>query len=696
MKSSHLRVGLVGAGQISEFHVRALRRVPGIDLVGVADMDARRRSELAERHGIPHTAPSLDGLAALGLDVVHVLTPPVTHADIALKALEHGCHVYVEKPLATTVEECDTLAARAAALGRFVGVGHSLLEDPFVRRGAELVEAGAVGELISIDHYRCQAAPPYAGGPLPDYYRDGGFPFRDLGVHALYVIERFLGSVVDAVPQIDSSETDPNFICDEWRVLLRTERGNASIHLSWRARPQQNVYVLHGTAGTLRIDLVAMTVTVRRARPVPEHVNRILNTLAESAQAARQSVANAVRVVSGRVRQYHGLQQAIIAFYERVQSGRPPAVGPASARSTVYWTEEIARAGDEYKRKTLAFRKPNAAGATTLVTGASGFVGRHLVTALRDSGRPVRVFVRSAVPQQWKDDPGIEVVTGDLGDPSAVDEAVRGMTRVIHLGAAMRGAAHDFERATVAGTQNVVDSALRHDVRMLIHMSSLAVLHNAAADGNSVITETWPLEPRATERGHYTRTKLQAENCVREAIAARGLTGVILRPAEIVDARRPLLTASIAQRLGRLLLVFGDGSVPIPTVEVGDVVAAVLIILERTDLRGRVIHLVAEHAPTQNELLERYGQVTGERLRIVRLPKLALYGAAFASEKLFGVLGRRAPLSVYRLRSALARRRFDCSAAERDLGWKAGAVPLDATGQARALVMRSASAAQKV
>src|SRR2546427_7893340 len=83
-------------------------------------------------------------MATAGLDVVHVLTPPDSHTAVALEALRLGCHVLVEKPLATSVEDCDRLAEQAAATGLRLGVNHALLGAPLAARAGALVRRGAL------------------------------------------------------------------------------------------------------------------------------------------------------------------------------------------------------------------------------------------------------------------------------------------------------------------------------------------------------------------------------------------------------------------------------------------------------------------------------------------------------------------------------------------------------------------------
>src|SRR5262249_14231795 len=97
--STRFRAGMVGAGNISEFHIHAVRAVPElVELVGVTDLDQARADATAQKLGTK-TFPSLDALVSAGANVIHVLTPPVAHVPVALAALERGCHVLIEKPI---------------------------------------------------------------------------------------------------------------------------------------------------------------------------------------------------------------------------------------------------------------------------------------------------------------------------------------------------------------------------------------------------------------------------------------------------------------------------------------------------------------------------------------------------------------------------------------------------------------------
>src|SRR5690606_15547754 len=103
-----------GAGYICEYHVAALRDL-GVEIVGLWDIDPERARATSERLGVA-ALPSLAALAE-SANVIHVLTPPSTHASVALEAIDRGCHVLVEKPLAEDVEECERVAEAARRRG---------------------------------------------------------------------------------------------------------------------------------------------------------------------------------------------------------------------------------------------------------------------------------------------------------------------------------------------------------------------------------------------------------------------------------------------------------------------------------------------------------------------------------------------------------------------------------------------------
>jgi len=666
---TQLRVGLVGAGYISEFHARAIHRVPNARIVGIADVVNSRATTLAARFGIPKVFPTMEAMVNEGVDVVHILTPPDTHASLAIAALKSGCHVLVEKPLAMNAEEVDCISAAAAAAQKSVCVNHSMLYDRFVAKALNIVRSGAIGVPLTFDYFRSSEYPPYRGGPLPVHYQDGGYPFLDQGVHAIYLAESFLGAIEDAKAFYGTHGGDSNLLFDEWRVAVQCQRGTANIQISWNIRPLQNWLVVQGTKGVLRANLFAMWVTHTPQLPLPKAPARALQAMTEGLSICAQVPANIARFAAKKIVQYDGLHSLVAAFYSALQTGAQMPVPPEQARSTVYWTNRISQQADSAKIKFQS-QFHNVGNAQVLVTGANGLIGRHLVRRLLQEGNRVRLFVRRQPDAEFMNDGNVEVFLGDLGDPAAVDRAVAGTEIVYHVGAAMKGGAHDYERGTVCGTQNIVESALRHDVHRLVYISSLSCLHAAVARRGDVITEDWPIEPSPTKRGAYTQAKTAAEKVVLDAVRDRHLRAVLLRPGRVFGPGMTLLTPEVARKMGNFFVVLGDGNRDLPLVYVEDVIDAIVLAAETSEFDGRVFHIVDRTRITQNQVVRDYISKNAKKARVIHVPVAVVYGLALGFEVLSKVLNRPAPLSIYRVKSALARMQFDCTRAEKELGWK--------------------------
>jgi 2-alkyl-3-oxoalkanoate reductase len=299
---------------------------------------------------------------------------------------------------------------------------------------------------------------------------------------------------------------------------------------------------------------------------------------------------------------------------------------------------------------------------TYLVTGASGSLGTAIVTRLRADGHPVRAFQRRAAAHGVH---GVEYAIGDLGDREAVDRAVQGAEIVIHCGATMKGTWAEHERGTVFGTQNVIDAVTQHGAKQLVHISSMAVVDWAGSSGKGPVTEAANAEPRAGERGSYTRAKLEAEQRVLAA-AKQGLPVVILRPGQIFGGGIELINGAVARKAAGRWLVLGDGKLELPLVYIDDVVDSVMAAIDKKLVHGELFQIIDPEHLTQNDVLE----LAGGTKRVLRVPRAIVFALGKLSELPLRALGKPSPFGVYRLRSALARLHYESDYAERALGWK--------------------------
>ncbi len=130
------------------------------------------------------------------------------------------------------------------------------------------------------------------------------------------------------------------------------------------------------------------------------------------------------------------------------------------------------------------------------------------------------------------------------------------------------------------------------------------------------------------------------------------------------------MSGAVAIETGKRLIVLGNGRFTLPLIWVGDLVDAILAAANSDRFDGTVLHLVDSAELSQDEIAKYYLATIGKHKRIVHAPLSLLYTAAFGANVVFRLLGRNAPLTPYRLRSAIGRRQFDCTAAMESLGWR--------------------------
>ena len=446
---------------------------------------------MASKYGVERAYSSLGEMAAANPQVVHVLTPPDSHCQVALEALEMGCHVFVEKPMAESEAECDRMIERARQKGLVLSVNHSARFDPVVLKAAEMVRAGVCGDVLAVHFIRSSDYPPYAGGPLPAPYRQGSYPFRDLGLHGLYLLEVFLGRIERLNVSYYGTGRDPMLAFDEWRAQAECAGGTGYVFLSWNSRPIQCELWIQGTRGVLHVDRFLQVCELSRTLPGPKQLAWFWNGAGNSAKRFLNMPLNLARFATGSLKPSPGIYRGVQDFYHALAAGKTAPVSPEEGRHVVALAcEAVGSADRELDSRRYEEASRPLAPCRILVTGGNGFLGSALVQRLREQGEPIRLLLRRPPTPGSSADPTsaggpVSIVYGSLGQPDVVDRAVSGCDLVYHLGAAMKGGAAEFEQATTWGTRNVVDACLRHQVKRLVYVSSLSVLDHAGHAGHS-------------------------------------------------------------------------------------------------------------------------------------------------------------------------------------------------------------------
>lgn len=299
----------------------------------------------------------------------------------------------------------------------------------------------------------------------------------------------------------------------------------------------------------------------------------------------------------------------------------------------------------------------------TLVTGATGFIGSHLVRALAARGDELRLLVRAASRLEHLQGVEFEVVTGDVLDRDSVRRALNGADRVFHVAGSTSMRSKDREwvrRLNVEGTRNVLEEALAAGVERAVHTSSIAAV-GAAPPGGAID------ESASFNVGHlgiaYVNSKHEAELEAMRLYSA-GLPVVVVNPSFVFGPDDPTGTSMglIRRFLLRRIPVYVDGAINV--VDVRDVAQGMLL----ADERGRPgeRYILAARNFTLDRLFADLARISGVDPPALKLPGPVVLAALEAGSR----LGLRLPSSPDEVRSAMQWWTCRNDKARRELGFQ--------------------------
>jgi len=248
----------------------------------------------------------------------------------------------------------------------------------------------------------------------------------------------------------------------------------------------------------------------------------------------------------------------------------------------------------------------------TLVTGATGFVGSHLAELLRRRGDEVVALVRSPARAAALRELGVTLVAGDLGDPGALAEAVRGVELVHHVAGltAARDEA-EFRAVNVAGTARLLEAAAAAGARRFVLVSSLAAAGPSARGRRRASDE--PEDPVTA----YGRSKAEAEALVR----AGPVPWTIARPPAVYGPRDVELLKVFKLARWGVAPVFGEGTQELSLVYGPDLAEALAAMGTTAAAEGRIYYPAHPEVVTSGDLVRAIGRSMGRQVRLLPLPR---------------------------------------------------------------------------
>ena len=305
---------------------------------------------------------------------------------------------------------------------------------------------------------------------------------------------------------------------------------------------------------------------------------------------------------------------------------------------------------------------------TTLVTGATGFVGSAVARVLAARGHDLRLLTRASSDRRNLAGLDTDVVTGDLTDPASLKRAAAGCRYVVHVAADYRVWVPDPDamlRANVDGALAMVRAAAEAGAERIVHCSSVAAL-GQTGDGTPANEDT-PTD-EADFVGIYKRSKYLAEKAVLDLARRESLPVVVVNPAAPVGPRDIKPTPT-----GKMILDAAAGRMPayidtgLNIVHVDDVAEGHVLALEKGRIGQR--YVLGGEDMSLKAILDLVADVAHRRPPFIRLPEAVVWPAAFIMEKLASVTGIPPMMTRDHLKMARKKMFYSSAKAKKELGY---------------------------
>jgi nucleoside-diphosphate-sugar epimerase len=259
-----------------------------------------------------------------------------------------------------------------------------------------------------------------------------------------------------------------------------------------------------------------------------------------------------------------------------------------------------------------------------LVTGASGFLGRHIVAQAVKRGHDVRAQVRpvsNVSALGWEGHPHVEIVRADLRSKAGLDELVRGCDAVVSNAACKAGDFYTQFAGTVMTTENVLEAMANVGVTRLVAVSTFSVYGFLTMRDRALLNENAPLDDDPIDRDEYAQTKLVQEELAHKFAKEHDGRVTVVRPG-VVYGRDNTWTARIGMELGpNRCLVIGGGT-PLPLTYVENCAKAILICTEKDEAVGEVYNIVDDGLPTHRGYVRELNKYREPRMKTLPMPWL--------------------------------------------------------------------------
>jgi len=339
-------LAIVGCGVIAQTHLHALKKLKSLKVKAVCDADKKKAIATSKKWNIDHYYDDFSKmLSNEDISILSILTPPSSHAFLAIEAIKHGINVVIEKPLTMTTKEADSIINTLKKSEAKMTVVYHYLFSKAMLKSLSLIKEQRIGKVLNVDFKFVHNAKddPMASNPNHWCHKILGGRFGEMLPHPVYVLQSILGDNLQTRKIFVSKRGNVSWLHnDELYATLENEKGRGSLYVSLNA--PRGVYVcdVYGTKEILRIDLIRQTVLRLGPRGISKF-SVAKDSLSEAYRLLLLTIENALKFSLLEQGEY-AISKVYTMFMESIRNGIEPPVTPEMAYNTVRIVEEMSKA----------------------------------------------------------------------------------------------------------------------------------------------------------------------------------------------------------------------------------------------------------------------------------------------------------------------------------------------------------------
>lgn len=334
--ASKFKVGIIGSGWIAENrHIPSYRNDRRTEIIGIADHNVKRAEKVAKSIGVKNFFKESDELLELKPDIVSICTPPWTHKDLTVKALEAGCHVLTEKPMAMNTQEADEMISTSNKTGKKLCVVQNFLFSNSMKKAKALIDSGKLGKVISVMALQLSST----SRRLPKWYSKlpGGL-FYDEVPHMIYLIQFFTGKITNVIARSHGVILGTNQVA-KISAILENENTSNNLNMVFNSPISEWILTVVTENYVLELDIFRDSIIVRKAEPSHHPLDVLGGSISRIKQETTGVLSSGVRLLAHNLN--FGADVLISLFIDSIEKDKDPPIPPAVGKQVVEVMWEI-------------------------------------------------------------------------------------------------------------------------------------------------------------------------------------------------------------------------------------------------------------------------------------------------------------------------------------------------------------------